>query len=64
MSVIKDLEWRYATKKMNGEKIAQADLDYILDATRLAPSSVGLQPYKVLVVSNQKVLEDIKKNSI
>jgi len=60
MSLLKDLEWRYATKKMNGEKIPQEKLDYILEAARLAPSSSGLQQYKVIVISDKALLERIR----
>ena len=60
MSLIDDLKWRYATKKMNGTKVPQEKLDYILEATRLSPSSSGLQPYKVLVISDKALLEKIK----
>ncbi|MFL9481900.1 nitroreductase family protein [Chitinophagaceae bacterium LWZ2-11] len=59
MSLIKSLEWRYAAKKMNGEKIPQDKIDFILDATRLSASSVGLQPYSIIVVSNQEVKEKL-----
>jgi nitroreductase len=57
MELIKSLEWRYATKKMNGEKIPQDKLDRILEATRLAPSSYGLTPYQVIVVEDQELKE-------
>lgn len=60
MSLLKDLEWRYATKKMNGEKIPQEKLDYILEAARLAPSSSGLQPYKIIVISDKALLERVR----
>jgi len=60
MSLLEDLQWRYATKKMNGAKIPQEKLDYILEATRLAPSSSGLQPYKVIVISDPALLEKVK----
>ncbi len=60
MSLIKDLQWRYATKKMNGKTIPQEKLDYILEAARLAPSSSGLQPYKIFVISNKELLQKIK----
>ena len=60
MSLIEDLNWRYATKKMNGETVPQEKLDYILEAARLAPSSSGLQPYKVFVISNKELQEKIK----
>lgn len=48
MALLEDLKWRYATKKMNGVKISQENLDYILEAARLAPSSSGL--YKSTVI--------------
>ncbi|MCD8740959.1 NAD(P)H-dependent oxidoreductase [Mucilaginibacter roseus] len=60
MSLIEDLNWRYATKKMNGAVVPQDKLDYILEAARLAPSSSGLQPYRIIVVSDKEVLEKIK----
>ena len=60
MSLIEDLKWRYAAKKMNGEQVSQEKLDYILEAARLAPSSSGLQPYKIFVISNQELLNKIK----
>lgn len=59
MELIKSLEWRYATKKMNGEKIPQDKLDRILEATRLAPSSYGLTPYQVIVVEDQELKEQL-----
>lgn len=60
METLKWLEWRYATKKYNGEKVPQEKVDYILEAARLAPSSSGLQPYKIFVISNRELLEKIK----
>ncbi|KFF07918.1 NAD(P)H-dependent oxidoreductase [Flavobacterium hydatis] len=60
MNLIDTLKWRYATKKMNGNKVPQEKLDYILEAARLAPSSSGLQPYKIFVISNPELLEKIK----
>lgn len=47
-------------KKMNGEKIPQEKLDYILEAARLAPSSSGLQPYKIIVISDKALLEHVR----
>jgi hypothetical protein len=55
------LEWRYATKKMDAAKaVPQEKVDRILEAARLAPSSSGLQPYEVIVVTNPAVREQIK----
>ena len=50
MSLIDALNWRYATKRMNGESADEDGVARILDAIHLAPSSYGLQPYSVLVI--------------
>ncbi len=60
MSLIDSMEWRYATKKMNGEKVSQEKIDYILKAASLAPSSSGLQPFEVLVITNKDILTKIQ----
>ena len=60
MNLIESLQWRYATKKMNGEKIPQDKLERILEATRLAPSSYGLTPYHVIVVEDQELKEKLQ----
>ena len=60
MSITTALNWRYATKRMNGTKIPQEKLDIILDAISLAPTSFGLQPYSILVIENAAILEKIK----
>lgn len=60
MKLLDLLSWRYATKKMNGNTVPREKLDYILEAARYAPSSSGLQPYEVFVVSNREILERIK----
>ncbi len=54
MSIIKNLEWRYATKAFDPHKqVATKDLDYILEAGRLAATSYGLQPFKIVVVTDE-----------
>ncbi|MEI7584039.1 NAD(P)H-dependent oxidoreductase [Runella sp.] len=60
MDLIESLQWRYATKKMTGEKVPQDKIDYILEAIRLSPSSSGLQPYEILVITNEELKEKIK----
>ena len=59
MELLESLQWRYATKKMNGDKIPQDKLERILEATRLAPSSYGLTPYQVIVVEDQEIKEKL-----
>jgi nitroreductase len=54
--ILDKLNWRYATKKFDSaKKINETDLDILLEATRLSASSYGLQPYHVLVLTNQEV---------
>ena len=60
MSIIPALQWRYATKKMNGEKVSQKNINSILESARLAPTSSGLQPFEMIVISNQELKEKIK----
>ncbi len=52
MSVLKTLKWRYATKRMNGQKVPVQKLENILEAIQLAPTSIGLQPFTVLVIED------------
>lgn len=62
MSAIDALNWRYATKKMkNDDKVDEEKVNKILEAARLAPSGMGLQPYKIIVVTNHDLKEKIKK---
>ncbi|GGF34949.1 nitroreductase family protein [Echinicola rosea] len=60
MSLLENLEWRYATKKMNGKAVPQEKVDYILEAARLSPSSSGLQPYRVIVITDPEIKEKMK----
>ena len=60
MELLDKLNWRYATKAMNGEKVPQEKIDNIIEAISLAPTSSGLQPFEVFVITNQEVKEKIK----
>ena len=60
MALINDLQWRYATKKYDPtKKVSQHDLDMILEAVRLAPTSSGLQQFRVILISNQELKQEI-----
>lgn len=59
--LLQKLEWRYATKSMDpARKVPQDKLDRILEAARLAPTSSGLQPFEIVVVTDPAVREKIK----
>lgn len=52
-TIIENLTWWYATKVFDTSKeLGAADLEYILEAGRMAASSYGLQPFKIVVVTN------------
>lgn len=58
MSLIDNLNWRHAVKAYDSTKeVSEEHIAQIVEAARLAPTSSGLQPFKVLVVRNA----DIKK---
>lgn len=52
--VIKAMKWRYAVKYFNKKKkLTNHELELLLEAARLSPSSLGLLPYKIVVVENK-----------
>jgi len=52
---------RFACKNFNITKqIDKEDLDFILEVARLSPSSVGLEPWKFLVIKDAKTRERLK----
>jgi nitroreductase/dihydropteridine reductase len=61
METLQALNWRYATKKMNPAKpVPQEKVERILEAARLAPTSSGLQPFEIIMVTSAAVRERIK----
>jgi nitroreductase len=60
MSLLESLNWRYATKRMTGEKVPQEKVDAILEAARLAPTSSGIQPFTILSISDPELLAKIQ----
>jgi nitroreductase/dihydropteridine reductase len=48
---------RYATKKFDGRKIPDTLVDELLEMVRFAPSAINLQPWKIKVVTDQKIKE-------
>lgn len=53
--IIAAMNWRYAVKRFNPKrKLTATDLEALLEITRLSPSSLGLMPYKIVVIANNK----------
>lgn len=62
MNFLERLNWRYACKKMDPtRRVAEDTLGRILEAARLAPTSSGLQPLEILVVTHAGIRERIKE---
>ncbi|SDI82276.1 nitroreductase family protein [Mucilaginibacter sp. P25] len=53
------LNWRYAAKRMTGAVVPQDVMGRILEAARLAPSGIGLQPYEILMITNAELKKQI-----
>jgi nitroreductase len=60
MNAVEAMQWRYAVKAMNGEKVSDDKIERILEAIRLSPSSTGLQPYELLVITNPELKTELK----
>ncbi|MEN9688171.1 MAG: hypothetical protein RI998_168 [Pseudomonadota bacterium] len=62
MSMLLDkMQWRYATKKMDAAKaVPQDKVNRIIEAARLAPTSSGLQPFEIVLVTNPEVRAQIQ----
>jgi nitroreductase len=55
------MTYRHACKRFDEEKkIAQEDLEYILECGRLSPSSFGMEQWKFLVIQNQALKEKLR----
>jgi len=60
MSLLENLNWRYATKKYDPtKKVAQEKVDKIIEAARMAPTSSGMQQFRVIEITDQELKNKI-----
>lgn len=60
MNTIKQLEWRYATKKFDATKtLSNTKLKILTEAFNLTATSFGLQTIKLVVVEDKKIRESL-----
>lgn len=65
MSLIEDLKWRHAVKAYDPtKKVSKEAIDQIIEAARLAPTSSGLQPFRIILVENQELKEEMVKGAL
>ncbi|RIJ47422.1 NAD(P)H-dependent oxidoreductase [Maribellus luteus] len=61
MELIKNMEWRYATKKFDPEKkVNPTEMEKLKRAIQLSVSSYGLQLYKMLIIEDQEIRKELK----
>ncbi|MEB3222592.1 MAG: NAD(P)H-dependent oxidoreductase [Candidatus Sericytochromatia bacterium] len=62
MDLLESLRWRYATKKMDPTRAVPDDaVERIIEAVRLAPTSSGLQPFELVLVTAPEVRARIRE---
>ncbi len=61
---IDKLEWRYAVKKFNSDRLLpQEKIDLLKKAFNLTATSYGLQPIKLVVLSNKQQQQELVEHS-
>ncbi|MFP3832345.1 NAD(P)H-dependent oxidoreductase [Chryseobacterium sp. SIMBA_028] len=55
MNYLEALSRRYSVKKFNNQIIPQETLHNILESGKLSASSLGLQPYKIIIVESEEM---------
>ena len=64
MNIIESLNWRYATKKFDSNrKLSKNQVNILKNAFNLTASSYGLQPIKLIVISNQEIKNNLLDSS-
>lgn len=63
-TIIKAFNFRHATKEFDAQKkIGESDFNTILETGRLSPSSLGLEPWRFIVVENEALKDKLKPYS-
>ena len=64
MDTIRNLEWRYAVKKFNDDKVLPEEkVDLLKKAFNLTATSYGLQPITLLVIKNKALQQLLVQHS-
>lgn len=62
--ILNAYRFRHATKEFDPNKTIPADdFQFILETGRLSPSSFGMEPWRFIVVQNEKLRDKIKNTS-
>jgi len=63
MSIISALNWRYATKKFSNKPLNEEQVETVLESLRLTASSLGVQPWKFIVIKNKEIRDELVSHS-
>jgi len=63
MQLIADLKWRYATKKFSDKRVSNEDLEKIIEAINLSASSIGIQPYRLFIITDPSLKKTLGEGS-
>lgn len=62
--ILKAYQFRHATKEFDpNRKISEDDFNFILETARLSPSSMGLEPWKFLIIKNDELKQKLAEVS-
>ncbi|MCE8037409.1 NAD(P)H-dependent oxidoreductase [Halomonas sp. MCCC 1A11062] len=65
MSLLDDLQWRYAAKAYDPtRKVSNEDIGRIVEAARLAPTSSGLQPFRIVLIEDSELRDRMIPGSL
>ena len=60
--ILQGFHYRHATKEFDPDrKLSDEDFQFILETARLSPSSIGLEPWKFVVVQNPELREKLRE---
>ena len=60
MNIIDSLNWRYATTKFDTERIiSDSDINKLKEIVKLAPSSWGMQFYKIIIIKDNELKQKL-----
>lgn len=59
MELLKSMHWRHATKRMNGRSVPDAQISQIIETARMAPTSSGLQPFKMILIQDPELKKQL-----
>jgi nitroreductase len=60
MDTLTTIQKRRSVRNYTGEKIAKETLEKIVDAGRWAPSGYNRQPWEFIIITDQKIIDQLK----